>query len=76
MPDFHNLRLEFENIIVVFEISVLEFVLLQRYVAFNLIWVFLDQKLKIILSYVKSAPSSLSNCKTKKIENALIWEQK
>ena len=30
MPDFRNLALEFENIIVIFEISVSEFVLLQR----------------------------------------------
>ena len=30
MTDFRNLALEFENIIVIFEISVSEFVLLQR----------------------------------------------
>ena len=30
MPDFRNLGVEFENIIVVFEIYVPEFVLLQR----------------------------------------------
>ena len=30
MPDFRNLGVEFENIIVVFEINVPEFVLLQR----------------------------------------------
>ena len=31
MPDFRNLGLEFENIIVIFEINVPEFDLLQRW---------------------------------------------
>ena len=71
MEDFGILGLEFEKIILIFEISVLEFVLLQSLVekqkSLNLgqkcmIWVFLDWKLKSIYSYLKSTPSNLSNC--------------
>ena len=70
MPYLRIFRLEFKNTIVIFEISVLEFVLLQslvqKYKPLNLgpkcfIWVLLGWNSKTILSYLNSAPSNLSN---------------
>ena len=63
--DFHILGLELQNIIVIFKTSVLQFVLLQSLMQKQkssdwgpkMIWVFLDWKLKIVLPYLKSAPS-------------------
>ena len=72
ISDLRILGLQFESTIVIFEISVLEFVLLQSLVqkqkSLNLVpkmpyFDFLGWNLKIILSYLKSAPSNLSNCK-------------
>ena len=60
MLDLRILGLEFENIIVTFEVSVLKLILLQSLVQRKnfvnlgpkcLIWVFWGRKLKIILSY-------------------------
>ena len=91
MPDLGIFGLEFENNIVIFEISTFEFVYLQNLAEKQkclnlgtkmllgifdqkcLIWIFLFKNalfgyfwgriLKILLSYLKSAPSNLSNCK-------------
>ena len=72
MPNLRIFGLEFENIIVMTQITVLEFVLLQSFVQrlkFQnldqqcLILVFLGWNLKTILPYLKSAPSNLSDCK-------------
>ena len=61
MPDLRVLGLKFENTFVLFEISMIEFVLLQSLVKSKnpqtwdqkyLLWVFLDWKLKMILSYL------------------------
>ena len=71
--------LEFENDIVIFEISTLEFVYLKNFVKKQkcLIWVFLGSNFKELLSYLKSAPSNLSNCNISwKNENAEIWYRK
>ena len=67
MFDFRILRLEFESIIVMFEISILEFLLslclVQKKKSLNLekICLFLERNLEIILSYFKSALSKLFN---------------
>ena len=72
MPCLGIFGLEFEKSIVIFQISVLEFVLLQSLVqkssSLNLgpkmrVRVLLGWNLKIILSYLKSAPWNLSDCK-------------
>ena len=63
--DFYILGLELQNIIVIFKTSNLQFVLLQSLMQKQkssdlgpkMIWVFLDWKSKIILPYLKSAPS-------------------
>ena len=70
MFDFRILRLEFENIIAIFEISILEFLLslclVKKKKSLNLekiayTWLFLERNLEIILSYFKSALSKLFN---------------
>ena len=71
MPNMHIFGLEFENIIAMFQNSILEFVLLQSLVqkekSLNfgpknaLFWNFWAGIWK--KSYLKSAPSNLSNCK-------------
>ena len=65
MPNLRIFGLEFENIILMFQIIVLEFVLMQSLVQkfICLILVFLGWNLKKLLSYLKSAPSSLSDYK-------------
>ena len=52
-------RPEFEKTIVIFEISTFEFV--GKKLNLETIWVFLDWILKTLLSYLKSAPSNISN---------------
>ena len=66
----------FRKTIVIFEISSLKWVYLQNFTKKKkkknayiwdqkcLIWIFLDWNLKTILSYLKSAPSNLSNFET------------
>ena len=72
MFNLGSFGLEFENNIVIFEISTLNFSnyeILQRnknaYIWDHkcLIWVALGWNMKTILSYLKSAPSNLSNYK-------------
>ena len=43
----------------------------------SLMWVFWDRNFKKLLSYLKSVPSNLSNCKISwKNKHSLIWDQK
>ena len=77
---------KFRKTIVIFEISTLKFVSLKNFTEKQkclnlgqkyLIYVFLDWNLKTILSYLKSTPSNLSNCKiSRENKNACIWDQR
>ena len=65
MPDLCIFALESENNIVIFEISTLEFAELQTFAKKQkcLILVFLGENFRKLLSYLKSAPSNMPNCK-------------
>ena len=77
MPNSRIFGLEFENIILMFQI--IEFVLLQSLVQkfICLILVFLGWNLRKLFSHLKSAPSNLSDCKFhEENKNVWIWNQK
>ena len=86
MPFLDIFGQEFLKPIVIFEISTLKFVYLQNFTekqkCLNLgpktpDLGILGWNLKTILSYLKSAPSNLSDCKIlRKNKSAWIWDQK